>query len=657
MTWKSALRLNIGLLMGIVGIIILVSLLPMNAGYAQGFATNTPSGAATQAPVTIPLIGASPTSDTNAPTVTLDASILSTPVPAVINTPDAPIEFYALRQWLEQDVIDVLLTQIAVLSTNDTDENRLAVRLLAHELVARTPGAPTSLVQRERLLQALVTAPRGSVDMRWLLHPYLAQALNDVKPETTFELSGFRVDITPARLNPDGVPDAVLHILYPEDATDPADVLYEEYLLATRTEDGSFNMLPLQYELPPAPFGDIISVSLQRLNDVNRDGLDEMVVLVNDSQPNDRLFIIGNRNEQAVDLALPGSEIRVGSIVSWDVTTDSPDIPVLSLLNFRVESAAPDWVCLSEIPVEWRYENNYYRDRVSVLAQYTPQDTLGCTLHTAEPLFAKTPREITTLIETSLVNYSLQAVGADRALMTLAMLYVIEGRLTEAQGASQAAALDAEPDSWVVAQSEALLTALGVSSNTALDICEALVLASPEPACDIDALLGRYLGLSTFTTETDLIEQLEAAGFPVAESVTIAEVGKANRTAVSFNFTGSGWWGFAAQRDGTYVVEKANPPTGFDAAILPQGLLQIPDGALEALIVNNDPQTALAIIESLEQNNPGLPLAASAFYVKALSYDLAAQRPEARQAYFDLWTRTPRNVWGQLAAQHLERRS
>jgi hypothetical protein len=493
--------------------------------------------------------------------------------------------------------------------------------------------------------------------MRWLLHPYLAQALNDVKPETTFELSGFRVDITPARLNPDGVPDAVLHVLYPADATDPEEVLYEEYLLATRTADGGFNMLPLQYELPPAPFGDIASVSLQRLNDVNRDGLDEMVLQVNDNQPNDRLFIIGNRNEQAIDLALPGSEIRVGSIVSWDVTPDSPDIPVLSILNFRVESSAPNWACLSEIPVEWRYENNYYRDRVSVLAQYTPQDTLGCTLHTAEPLFAKTPREVISLVETSLVNYSMQSLSADRALMTLAMLYVIEGRLTEAQGAAQAAALDAEPDAWVAQQSEALITALGISSNTALDMCEALVLASPDPACDIDALLGRYLGLATFNTETDLIEQLEAAGFPVSESVTIAEIGKANRTAVIFEYTGSGWWGFAAQRDGTYLVEKANPPTGFEAASLPPGLLQIPDGALDALLVNNSPETALAIIATLEQNNPGLPLTPAAFYLKALSYDLAAQRPEARQAYFELWTRTPRNVWGQLAAQHLERRS
>lgn len=647
MTGTCFTRLNIVLLLCVLCAALLVSLVPVHESFAQGFATNTPQG------------GTDKISDTSAPTVTLDASVLaaSTPVPtAAVSTPDAPIEFYALRQWLEQDVIDLLLAQIAVLSTNDSEDNRLAVRLTAHELVARTPGAPTSIVQRERLLAALVMAPRGSVDMRWLLHPYLAQALNNLKPETTFELSGFRVDITPARLNPDGVPDAVLHILYPADATNPDDVLYEEYLLATRTEDGSFNMLPLQYELPPAPFGEIASVNLQRLNDVNRDGLDEMVLLVDDGSPNNRLFVIANRNNEAIDLALPGEQIRVGRIVSWDVTLDSPDIPVLNILNFQVESTAPDWDCLSEIPAEWHYENNYYRLRVAALAEYTPQDTLGCTLHTAEPLFAKTPREAISLIETSLVEYSTQAPSADRALMTLAMLYVIEGRISEAQGAAMAAVLDAEPDSWVVQQSEALLAALGISSNTALDICEALVLASPEPACDIDSLLGRYLALTTFNTETDLIQQLETAGFPVLESIIIAEIGKANRTAVSFNYTGSGWWGFAAQRDGTYLVEKANPPTGFEAAVFPPGLLQTPDGALNALLVDNDPLTALAIIQTLEQNNAGLPLSPQAFYVKALSYDLSAQRQEARQAYFDLWTRAPRSIWGQLAAQHLERR-
>lgn len=635
---------SVWLIIGLIMAMLWLSLPVIPAG-AQLFATNTP----------LPGQVIPPVSATATPAATVTLAVENTPVPAVtVSTPDAPIDNYPLRIWLERDMLNLLYDQIAALSQGGADARR-ALQLTAYEFKVRFPGAPTSTAERERLIQSMLAAPRGSIDMRWVIHPYLAAELNNRRSDSGFEFSGFRVDISSARFNPDETPDALIHILYPAGAAGEDEVLFEEYLLALRNPDGAFFLLPQAYDSPAAPFSAIRSVSLQRMEDVNRDSLDEVVLVVDDGQANARWWILGARNNQAVDLALPGQEIRVGELLSWEAAGDNP-VPVLRIYHYQVESEEPDFPCLSQLPVTWEYQANFYRPAVALDAQYRFQDTLGCKLHAAEPIFAMSPEAGTALIETTLVEFSVDAPGGDRALLTLAMLYVLQGRLDEARAIAGAVVPAGETDTWAAKQSQALLEALGVSGNTALDICEALNLASVSAACDMDAVLGRYLGLATLKTDADLVEQLEALGFPVVEAVPVTEIGKASRIVVSFNLTGTGWWGFVAQRDGLYHVEKARPPTGFEAASLPAGLLDAPQTAYNALLINNNPEGTLTILDTLEQNNPDIPLSPAARYLKALSYDLAANRPEARRAYFDLWSTFPRSLWGQLAAKHLERR-
>ncbi|MCU0511666.1 MAG: hypothetical protein MUE40_03755 [Anaerolineae bacterium] len=611
---------------------------------AQGFATNTPL------PGQVPLTAAPAQ-----PTVTL---ALNTPAPAelpvMVSTPDAPIENYPLRLWLEQDLIALLFQQIAALDEGGADARR-ALQLTAYELTARFPGAPTRPEQREDLIRAALRAPRGAADVRWLVQPYILDALNRQPGQPSLEVGGFRVDVTAARFNPDAVPDALLHILYPATAAEAEDVLYEEYLLAEGRPDGTLALLPAAYDSPVAPFGTIRSVSLQRLEDMNRDTLDEVVLVVDDGQANERWWLLGARGGAAIDLVLPGEEIRVGSLVAW-APPATADIPVLQTFRFRVESAAPGWPCISQLPVDWAYQANFYRPVIDPAAQYTFQETLGCRLLAAEPLFARSPEAAVTALEAAIVDFTVDAPGGDRALLTLAMFYVLQGRLDEARAIAAAVAPAGETDSWTARQSAALTEALGIASNTALDVCEALALASVAPVCDVDAVLGRFLGLATLSTSDDLVPQLEALGLPVVEAVTVTEIGRATRTVISFNLENTGWWGFAAQRDGTYLVEKADPPTGFAAAVLPAGLLEVPATAYDALLVNDDPEAALTILETLAQNNPDVPLSPAARFLQALSYDLAASRDRARQAYYALWTDFPRSLWGQLAARHLERR-
>src|SRR5262245_33003609 len=97
-------------------------------------------------------------------------------MPPVITTPTAPFENYALRLWTEQDMLDTLLRQVQMLSAGD-EAAALSIRLTQYEIQQRFPGAPHEPVMRGRLLQAMLAAPRGSVDMRDLVHTYLQDAL------------------------------------------------------------------------------------------------------------------------------------------------------------------------------------------------------------------------------------------------------------------------------------------------------------------------------------------------------------------------------------------------------------------------------------------------------------------------------------------------
>lgn len=619
--------------------------IPARPTHAQ-FATNTPDGpsAPTQAPdqATVTLV----------PRATVTLETRGTPAPTG-DGPTAPLENYALRMWTEADFIDLLYTQINALRNGDVTARR-ALQLTAYELEDRFPGAPTQPNARENLIQVMLQAPRGQIDMRWLVRPYILAELGTHDPDETFEFNNFMIELTPARFNADEQTDALLHIRYPANADEPERVLYEEYLMVAGSDEG-YTLLPEAFELPAAPLDPVRSVTLERLDDMNGDTLDDAVLIVDDGEVNARWVIVTNRSGRMSDPVAPDFEMRVGELISWAVTADSPEIPVLRVRQFRGESFAPNWDCRSEIAVEWHYANNYYRPTIGN-GTYTAQDSLGCRMVAAEPLFAQLPTDAIETVQSALIDYTLDAPDSTRALMVLSMLYAINGQLTEARAAAEAVKSRAEDDPWATAQSSAFLEALDTSSNTALDICEALARASEDPACDIDSVLERYLKLTPLTTDSDLLTQLEALGFTPVESSVITEVGRAARTVVRFDYANSGWWAFAAQHDGSYSVERADIPTADSETAAEEETVALPPNAITMLLVDDNPRAALAIIESALQNAGTRELSGELRFARALALELIGDRTAARRAYYNLWEFAPATLWGQLAGAHLERR-
>lgn len=603
---------------------------------AQDFATNTPQG-------------------------TQPAPLFATnTAPAIIPTatplgPVAPLFNYGLRIWLEADLVNLAFQQVTMLEEGDTSAEK-ALNLTLYELEFRFPGAPRRIEQRRDLIGALMDAPVGVLDIRSVVRPFIEDAINNTELDTmSLNIDGFDVTLSSANLNNSGEADYVVHIQYVRDMQ----TLYDEYILAISNDDGTISFLPTSYDLFAAPFGSIQSVQLEHLADVNNDTLDELVLRVDDGQPSYRMMIIGQRNGQAIDLVSPDNEIRFGEVLDWPFDNAANNNPQLDILTYRTESSYPDWPCLSQIEYLWTYERNLYRRSQDMNARYEYLNNLGCTLLEAEPIFAMPPEDAISLIENSLTLYGLDSDGSSRALLNLAMLYVLTGRLNDAQNTAQSVIPVDDESSWEARQAGALLRASGSSGNTALDICQAMaqaVRADERPACDMNSVLGRYLEILDLTTDTDLIEQLEGFGLPVLESVTISEVGKADRIIVSFLMTDTDWWGFYASREGTYNIEPATAPQGFGEAVFPAALVQAPQSAYDALFAANSPSTALGILRNVEQDNSDVPFAPDALFMRALSYDLTGSREESRTLYYEIWQRYPDSIWGLVASQHLEQR-
>ncbi|QPC82692.1 hypothetical protein G4Y79_23910 [Phototrophicus methaneseepsis] len=643
---------RITLLAGLcMGLAVIFFMLPEPLAAQAPFATNTPQPA-TAVPTSPPSLFA-----TN--TAPADRQVIApnTPMPTAVipQSPQAPLENYALRLWLESDLIDLALEQIAALDADDVDTQR-AVQLTMYELVDRFPNAPSNPADLEELLQAMLNAPIGTVDMRPLVHRYVEDALNSNGQVADFTVGSFTISALTANLDGRNGEDAVMQVRAYSGGDEPT-TLYDEIVLATRTESGAFQVVPIDYELPAVPFGDSQSVMLQRASDVNRDGLDEVVIEVEDSGPGMRLYIVGVRNGVVMDLVAPGQQIRAGQIVDWPV--DNPEIrePELSVIQVDTVSESPDWPCLSEIPVTWMYSNNFYRPSTEMNASMTNQDSLGCALLAAEPILANEPVDAINLLNAALEQYGVNVPGANRALMTLAMAYTLNGQLDEAISIAQSVEPIGETGSWIARQSRALLDAIAVPSNTALDICEALVVASEAPACDTDAVLAFYFTRVNLTTQEDLTAQLNAVSLPVVEAVPVAELGRPNRLVVQFAIEGTSWWGFSPDaRSQTYSAELVPAPAGFEPLQPGVTTLEVPDAAYDALLVDDDPADVLNILDTLASNNPSIPATPAMIYLRALSYDLLASRADARVTYFNAWSNFPMMLWGQLASKHLELR-
>lgn len=625
----------------LLGMALFALALPLLAGAQDRpappvFATNTPPGASA------PLLA------TNTPS--------PPPVATASLRPAVALDRYALRLWTEADLTRLLLEQAVRLQPGDQDGAR-AVRLLQFEIERRFPGAPRDLAQRQALLQALLAAPRGSVDLRPVIRPYLQQALNRLRPSfdgpdrTSLEVEGFGLTILPANLDGDPTTaDAVLLTRYPAALAGALDVQYQDYVAAQRDAAGVYRLIEGVPTFPAAPLDGVRAVSLEQLADLNGDSAAEIALGLHDDALNRELLIYGWRGGQMVNLVAPGASLRFGGPVRWPAGDEA-----LTVRVYRVES--PAWDCLGERDETWTWSFNYFRPPAPP-PPFTLQDRLGCRLYQAEPLFAQPVASAIALIEAALQTAQPEdAPAAQRAGMTLAILYALNSRAELALEQAQRLRAEAQPGSWLAGQLAAFQQAAAQSNVTPVQICAALAAADPQGACDIDQLLARLFAERPLRRDRPLEAQLAALGINVLDKVTLSEVGRFDRQAFRFDLGGDDWWAFAPLDRETYTAEAVPPPSGYEqAADAPPTAIEPPPAAWEALLRDNLPEAALTVIANAVRDYPGIPLTSSARYLQALSYDLLSDRGNARSAYYALWSDDPTSVWGRLAAAHLEQR-
>ena len=614
--------------------------------YAQdsAFATNTPArGFATNTPESTQPI----------PTARMIATNTPEPLPTVPG-PSAGLSNYALRLWLEGDMLDVLHEQIALLDVIESTDSQRAVQLMQYELEFRFPGAPRNMDDRAELVNAMLNAPLGTIDMQSVVRPYIEHAINNDLVENG-EFDGFTVEIMPANLDAGNVDDAVIHIFYPDPLLDA--VRYDDYVLALGDTNGGYRFVPSGFPAPIVPYNGVQSILMERLADVNDDGVDEVALIVDDGDLNKRLYILGYRGGRSVDLTRPGETLRFGELIEWSTEEDEDRNanPIQTKL-YQLES--DKWFCISELNVIWQYEGNFYRPTVPTNEGFNNQDSFGCVMSEAEPLFAMQSESATRLITDQLVNYGNDIVRTDRAVMTLAMLYALNSQVELAQETAIAAQLiDDDVESWIGLQSELFLQMLNEPDNTAFDICVALAEADHGElgACDVKALLGRVFDSAFFSDEQPIADQLEQVGLNVVQSVVISEVGRADRIAVDFGIESAGWWAFVAN-EGSYTASPIETPSGFEEPGLSPEFITVPQSVYAALFTDNDPVGVLNIIETTRVAYPNVPFSEGFRFMEAFSHDLLSDREVARVTYYQVWDDFPESIWGQLAGKHLELR-
>lgn len=569
---------------------------------------------------------------------------------------DGSMERYALRFWQEQILVDVLASLLNRLARGE-NVDPAAVQLTQYELSRRFPGAPNSPAQQRRLLALMVNAPPGSVDFRPVSRPHIVNTLNalgtPVMARTSMDVDDFLVELTPLNVNGDGTGDALVYARYPAEVRAGHDVVYEDYFLLVGSANGRYALPPGSDQLLAAPFGGVIDISLGRIGDVTQNGLDELAVFINRGEINQELRIYGWRNNGIINLVAPGETILFGEIADWPLGQTT-----VTTALYRVESER--WNCLSRLNLVWSWSSNFFRRAplpVTAMNQsFTNMDTPGCRLHESEPVFARPAGEVVSLLDEIVQdNSDLNIPGVDRANVALAVAHLLAGQTSEARLRIEALIPLARDNPWLERQVAAYVNS-AAGSFSAVEVCAALVAADESGACDVDQVLTQLFSENVLTREQPLIPQLEALGLPVLESVIVTQAGRVNRDVVRFNLAGSSWWAFAAISQTVYTAEIAPPPRGFEQAVFPQAFVMPPQAAYTALLINGDAQAALSALENTARDNPGVPLSPAALYLRALSYDLLANRQNARQGYFRLWEAFPESPWGLLAGAHLERR-
>ena len=594
---------------------------------------------------------------TSAPGVASAQTVFATNTPPPSPAPPTPdplpgpveasFEQYALRLWLEQDLIDVLVAQLDRLASGESDQQN-AVRLTLFELERRFPGAPTNPEQRRRIVDAMRAAPRASVDMRDMVRPYIVARLNTLDgigagSQNAIDIDGFQVRMTALDVGDDDASsDSLLHVRYPANSDQP---LYEDFIIVTGSPAG-FRLAPLGGDIPAAPFGPVQAVNLVTAADINGSGIDEVVLRVDRGEINDELLILGWRGGQIVNLVEPGARLLFGQLL--DTNLGGPDINVA---HYRVESAR--WNCIGQRPVRWEWTDNFYRASRDETA-YRNLRTVGCAMHEAEPLFSRAPDESILAVNAILADSTLDDQGANRASMALAMLYYLAGQEQNAE-AQTASLLTVSGDSWLDGQLNAFID-VASGGFSPVEVCGALLRENPDGACDVDQVLARFFEENAIARGQDVVTQLRDLGLPVRQAVTVSQVGLANRELVEFNLAGASWWSFAPTAPDVYVPSPAEAPAGYESTPTPTDAPPVPPRVYETIIQRGDLREALTYIDNVRRASPGEPLPPEARYVQALVFDLLGDRANARRAYYDLWLEFPATTWGRLAGAHLERR-
>lgn len=570
-------------------------------------------------------------------------------------TPEGAISSYALRLWNETLLIDVLLAQIERLTAGEQDQ-AAAIRYTQRELQRRFPSAPSRESDGDRLLTALLAAPRGTLDLRQIARPAVVARLNraaDVFPlqSGTLEFDNFRLRVTALNLDAAGPMDLLIDVTYPADAG-RANAIYHD-VFPVIAGQGAYGLVGLPDDLPAAPYG-AEWLTVQAAEDLNGDRVDELLIRASGIEPaNDSLFALGYRAGRFVHLTETQAPMPLGfdTTITLDAAANT-----IRLNEYRLESER--WFCLSQLDVTWRYNSNLFRRDVALNARFADRDNIGCALHrTDPPVFARPPESAITLVSDALFASEPSAPGYDRATMALATLSVLNGDPDAAAAQLDALAPLLAGNDWLMTQAETMRALLDRGAGFPLQVCTALLQADPSGACNLDQVIERLLVDAPVRRDADLRTQLEAIGLPVLRIETVTAVGRAPRELVQFNLPGASWWAFAPTTPDFYIPEPSDPPPGFTAVIRPDGPLAPPPAAVAALIEDDAPVTALNIVENLLREAPaGQALSLELRYLQALAYDLQGDRTRAREAYFALWQDAPASTWGALAGIHLERR-
>jgi len=563
-----------------------------------------------------------------------------------------PLEEYALPFWSEGALIELLTSQLERLIDGD-DEQRDAIRLTQYELRTRFPGAPSQLDQRRRLQNLMLAAPRGSVDLRDIVRPYIISELNNRSEEftpeieNTFTVDNFLIQTIPLNLNGDDHMDALIALRYPADAVTTGETRYEDFFAAQGTPGNGYLLVAASPQIPAAPYAAINDVNLLRAGDINDNGADEIVISVDSGTLNKELLIYGWRVDQVATLVEPGERILYGEVTFLD------EAATIAVQNYNQQS--PQWNCVGEITVNWVFFANLYRPNIADNARYINFATPGCALLEAEPLYERPADQAIQLLNAILSNAEPGEPGYDRASVALAMFYLLDGQRGAAEQIITGLVDQVEGNEWLSGQIDAFALAAGDTTNSPYEVCAALIAENPNGACNIDQALTQLFENTALLTDLDLPTQLGALGLPIQETVEVAQVGRASRIVVNFDLAGASWWSFGRMpMDPTqYQAEPTMPPINVVEPSAAVDFVQPPETTYTAFL-NGNLTRALTTLENARSEANNAPYAPESLYIQALALDLTGNRQEARRAYFDLWQTFPATAWGQLAGAHLE---